>query len=312
MVKKKNKQPAKPREKGKLIELGDSLEKSDSLSHTNNSNKTYERKSSKDKDSSFDCLIPAETRELIKNINIDNFYLKLNKYAKFKDKVYEVNLKEQNIKKDFFNGDWENIYKQKIDSYYKNLKSLKNITFQELELKISNNSTLIIGSEESIYETSIKLHHIYGIPYIPSSAIKGVVRSYIIIEIFDSDEEKALEDKEFKKVFGSNDNQGGVIFFDAFPIREPKIKMDILNPHYSQYYNNKKAPTDTENPIPVNFLTVEKTSFKFILGYKDSSIKDKKIFEKTITIMQWLEEILKEKGIGAKTSVGYGYLQEEK
>ena len=37
---------------------------------------------------------------------------------------------------------------------------------------------LIVGlGNESVYDTSMTLHHVYGIPYIPASAVKGVVRS---------------------------------------------------------------------------------------------------------------------------------------
>ena len=44
---------------------------------------------------------------------------------------------------------------------------------------------MVVGlGGESVYETSITLHHIYGIPYIPASSIKGVVRSWIITEVF--------------------------------------------------------------------------------------------------------------------------------
>jgi len=65
-------------------------------------------------------------------------------------------------------------------------------SIQNLNLKLSESLTLkpdwrlIVGlGNESIYETSMTLHHIYGFPYIPGSAIKGVTRNYYINDIYD-------------------------------------------------------------------------------------------------------------------------------
>lgn len=154
---------------------------------------------------------------------------------------------------------------------------------------------LIIGlGNESVYDTSITLHHVYGIPYIPASAVKGIVRSWIISERFGRDEKEAIVDNGFCDVFGcpqkierinsyyNEDRQGKVWFFDAFPLSEPKIEVDIMNPHYGDYYADKKVngnpvpPADYLKPNPITFLTVgEKDKvgnplkFQFIIGIKE-------------------------------------------
>lgn len=134
-----------------------------------------------------------------------------------------------------------------------------------------------------------------------------MLRSYIILEKFDSKEEKALEDDDFKKIFGSLEQEGEVIFFDAFPTSKPTIKVDVMTPHYKHYYSEGKAPTDTENPVPINFLTVENTEFEFFIASKEE-LKNLKIKDKSI--IDWFKEALVNYGIGAKTSVGYGYFYE--
>jgi CRISPR-associated protein Cmr6 len=63
------------------------------------------------------------------------------------------------------------------------------------------------------------------------------MRSYIITELFDKNEAKALKDKDFVYIFGDEDNAGKIIFFDAFPIEKPTISVDVMNPHYSDYYS---------------------------------------------------------------------------
>jgi CRISPR-associated protein Cmr6 len=250
--------------------------------------------------------IPKDTQKILKKFNnIDNFYLELIKFAKFHNqKGYK--LEYQDINENYFQTNLK-FYKSKINDYYQNIENL-NLNLSEFSSKIDYR--LLIGGEATVYETSMRLHHIYGIPYIPASGIKGVVRSYIITEKFGSSEEDALKEDDFVKVFGSQEQEGKVTFFDAFPVSKPKLKVDIMNPHYGHYYNDGKAPTDTNNPIPINFLTVEKdTKFRFMMGAKEGletfSIKDKNNNHKTIET--WLVEALKNHGLGAKTAVGYGY-----
>ena len=232
--------------------------------------------------------VPNDTCLAIGNNYIDNFNLKLNKFTLFNDKD-EAKIKEQNISESFFNANW-NFYRAKIINYYKDIQKL-NLNFSK-PIEFKTNYRLVIGSEQSIYKTSIRLHHIYGIPFIPSTAIKGVVRSYIISEKFENSEDNALLNDDFKKVFGSQEQEGKVIFFDAFPITQPTIKMDIINP--------------IEEEKIINFLTIEDTTFQFLIATK---IKEITFKEKRFLV--WFKEVLQNHGIGAKTAVGYGYFNEE-
>jgi CRISPR-associated protein Cmr6 len=275
----------------------------------NNNNTSNQPQGYKVKDS-FDILktkVPKDTQEALKDFKgIDNFHLKLNQFARFEEGK-PIFFKSTKGKVDFsivpnfgdFNFE-ENLRKQE-----QFIEALFGKNTHKEELKTSYR--LVIGGEVTVYETSMRLHHIYGIPYIPASGIKGVVRSYIITEKFDSKEEEALKDADFVTVFGSQDHAGEVTFFDAFPTEKPTLKVDIMNPHYGNYYGdktNKVAPTDTQNPVPVNFLTVENTTFRFMMGAKEGldtfMIQGKKIED-------WLTEALKNHGLGAKTAVGYGY-----
>ena len=102
--------------------------------------------------------------------------------------------------------------------------------------------------------------------------------------------------------------QEKIIFFDAFPITSPILSPDIMNNHYPDYYEGgKKPPADWQSPRPILFLTVKETKFKFVLGIKPKDEKDNpKLLQKAIDL---LNSALKEKGIGAKTAVGYGYMK---
>lgn len=160
---------------------------------------------------------------------------------------------------------------------------------------------LIVGlGSEHVQETNMTLHHIYGIPYIPGSAVKGVLRHWWLQEDFNNNEEKALKDKNFLSLFGSQERRGEVQFLDAYP-EQVHFATDIMNPHYPNYYSGSEPPTDSQNPVPINFLTVEKTSFRFVFLAKKQELLDK--------LKARLEDVLEMKGIGAKTAVGYGYFR---
>lgn len=267
----------------------------------------------------------------IHNNGIDNFALKLNRAARsetsykgdIKFKFYHKDRRNQGnykIKEDYGNTDFVAICERQYKSAESLLGSNKVETF-DLDVDWRLLQGLGIAN---VYETSMTLHHIYGFPYIPSSAIKGVTRNWIINNIFsnyESDgktkrtfdlekaEDRAMANPDFIQFFGSQDSAGKTIFFDAMPLNHPKIEVDIMNPHYGQYYNSTKAPVDFDNPNPIPFLSVAKgTRFKFIVGTKDDELKP--LLGKSIK--EWLQSALTDHGIGAKTAVGYGYFSETK
>ncbi|OYT15845.1 MAG: type III-B CRISPR module RAMP protein Cmr6 [Bacteroidetes bacterium 4572_77] len=283
-------------------------------------------------------FVPQDTAGILEGQEyiVDNFNLELNKLPRYEDGKFQFFKTDRNkivyqpkpkFSKDLIDQISEN-EKSTAKSLFKNDSSFKAINFKP-------NWRIIVGlGGESVYETSITLHHIYGIPYIPASSIKGVVRSWVINTVFGSDdlklaEGKAIGDKSFCDFFGcpaelkidkakfesyytqtvgrkKGDRKGKLVFLDAFPIIEPKIEVDIMNTHYSDYYSGSKPPTDTQNPVPIMFLTVAETNFQFIIGTKENSLLDYTINERPI--VEWLKEALSLHGIGAKTAVGYGRL----
>ncbi len=285
-----------------------------------------------------ESFLPKDTTDLLSNKEyiVDNFNLELNKLPRYEAGKFHFYKKERYTPKPNFSMDLINqiaINEQStVKSLFMNETSFNIINFKP-------NWRLIVGlGGESVYETSITLHHIYGIPYIPASSIKGVVRSWIINTVFgDKDlhfaEGLAIQDKSFCDFFGcpaeiridttkfksyytqtegkkKGDRSGKVIFLDAFPTTEPNLEVDIMNPHYPKYYGKDKPPTDFQNPVPIFFLTVKDTSFQFIVGTKENSLQDYKINNNSI--VEWLKEALSVHGIGAKTAVSYGRMSELK
>jgi len=160
---------------------------------------------------------------------------------------------------------------------------------------------------ETVLETDLSLHHLYGIPQIPGSALKGLTRAYVTGEISEHRSPGVEQDNAtIKRIFGDQENAGSVIFFDALPIEgRATIELDIMTVHYPDYYGKKEPPTNTQSPNPVSFLTVANTVFMFALAPRRStSESDGKDVQQTII---WLQEAIDRYGVGGKTSAGYGH-----
>jgi CRISPR type III-B/RAMP module RAMP protein Cmr6 len=184
---------------------------------------------------------------------------------------------------------------------------------------------MVIGlGGETVLETDITLHHLYGIPFIPGSALKGLTRAYVSAEYKQyytpenqpedqrKPSKKTDEDhSEIKRIFGAQERAGTVIFFDAMPLPGTiTFVLDIMNSHYPDYYKSLKseniiAPTNDQRPNPITFLAVKGTTFAFALAPRDASkaqnVKDVE------DVGGWLQEALQKYGVGGKTSAGYGY-----
>ena len=171
-----------------------------------------------------------------------------------------------------------------------------------------------IGSEH-VQETNMTLDHVYGIPYLPGSAFKGVLRSWVIQKHFRNNERLAMRDieggdsvdlkdkkKDFFAVFGSQKAAGKVRFLDALPAGNFRFELDIMNPHFSKYYTGSEFPTDDQQPNPISFLTLKEVPFRFLIHAKTAAPLD--------IAKNWFTEAIANLGFGAKSAVGYGYFRE--
>lgn len=226
-------------------------------------------------------------------------------------------------------------------------------------------SRLVIGlGAQTTLETAITLHPLYGLPYIPGSAQKGLARSAAIYELAEKWGIEGLPNEELSQkketplgeldqlletpeddletqlqrladvaaaykmstvqlpqdaralrnfplfqtaraIFGWMGNTGEAVFYDAPPDAPPKLVVEIMNPHFPEYYQSFGAvpPGDNQNPIPVLYLAVESGStFRFAVGARRSTLNPD-----LRQAYDWLLKGLTEYGIGSKTSSGMGF-----
>lgn len=180
-------------------------------------------------------------------------------------------------------------------------------------------------SSPSATELGFCLHHVYGLPYLPASGLKGLASNALWRQV-DADFKKSIPPgngpgrapPEVLDLFGEGGDQGHegrVAFLDGIPLGDAQGKVllerDVMTPHHAKYYAGKEnAPHDCERPNPLLFLCIPPgQTFEIGLVYtreRESGAKGPS---------HWLQEAekhllfgLAEMGLGAKTSSGYGIL----
>ncbi|MBN1547546.1 MAG: type III-B CRISPR module RAMP protein Cmr6, partial [Syntrophaceae bacterium] len=182
---------------------------------------------------------------------------------------------------------------------------------------------LIVGlGADNVLETGLTLHHTYGVPYIPGSALKGLAAHYA-----DQVWGKTPNGDKWKKeadyhqtLFGTQEDAGHILFHDAW-ITPDSLKddnrfglvSDVMTPHHGDYYSEKKfeqgprkgdliPPTDFDDPNPITFLSV---TGSFLVAVSCDVPGDEG--DKWASVaMKLLTEALDNWGVGGKTSSGYG------
>lgn len=204
-----------------------------------------------------------------------------------------------------------------------------------------------LGNEHPL-ENGFAFLNPYGLPYLPGSGVKGVLRqaarelasgewgeshgwSSEKTHLLERKGQPTIELSTIDALFGLESENGGsehvrgaLSFWDALPlIPGDSLAVDIMTPHQSHYYQQKKdrksgdstSPHDSGQPNPISFLTLPPgTRFAFHVQYDVAHLErlapdlahDKRwqaLLERAFEhAFEWL-------GFGAKTRVGYGAMQ---
>jgi len=304
----------------------------------------------------------------------DNYALAIDKFGNFeKDKLDYTTGVSKRIKQLYHKSKFEKNLLEAIQGKQKHLKANLE-TSKKTVISVPTKQTWRMATgmgKATAYNNGFNFHPVFGIPYLTAQQVKGIVRSFLLREVYfiDPDEDErnntnkeivkdkrrkrsaavekaAMQDDLFRHLFGSDENasdgkahKGKVQFMECFPINADfEMALDIMNPHYGDYYNDKPIkvldeygyktetptpPADYLSPSPIFFLSVKgmQVDFSFWLD-EDKSIKD---VTKTSTLLdaiadygfnedtklselvkKLIAEALKTQGIGAKTAVGYG------
>ncbi len=240
---------------------------------------------------------------------VENLKLALNQYLSWDKKIdarNKVNLLRLSKKWKYQRGNADNLRKMMIDYQSRHQAIVQSLRHKVFCAKFTTSSRLVVGlGNPNPSENGLTFHHVYGFPLIPGSAQKGVCSHYA-----KEFEDLKETDPIYQEIFGNQAQKGNVIFMDAFPLLdsdtlpERLLDLDIMNPHYQEYYGSqgKIAPGDYLSPNPIEFLAVGPgVPFQFTLIMLFD--KDNNILHKAA---EWLISALEIIGIGGKTHLGYG------
>jgi CRISPR-associated protein Cmr6 len=171
-----------------------------------------------------------------------------------------------------------------------------------LEGKVRDRMAIGLGAA-SVLGNGVRLHHTYGTPVIPGSSVKGVLRRGIPTEhrnVYSVTDKRNVE----WFLFGSEDWAGAVRFQDAWwvPDANAALALDVVTPHHQKYQAGRGAPTDFDQPVPVPFLGV-RGRFLFVVEVPSVAWR--------VYMAALIKATLREQGIGAKRSTGYGVIDAE-
>lgn len=196
---------------------------------------------------------------------------------------------------------------------------------------------LIVGlGTENVLETGITLNHLYGLPIIPGSSLKGLAAHYCnqvwgnaerkFKKPSDQDDEQYREflagqrkdppaDNFHRLLFGTTDDSGCIVFHDAWWVpgssgNAGPLVRDVMTPHHPKWLDGSVPPSDFDSPTPVPFLSV---TGKFLLavswnGPHETDLDRDEASRWTKLAMELLQAALSDWGVGGKTSSGYGRL----
>ena len=205
-----------------------------------------------------------------------------------------------------------------------------------------------LGNEHPL-ENGFAFLNPYGLPYLPGSGVKGVLRQ-AARELASGDwgDPKGWTKEPIHQIkvgrdlvdlspldvlFGresvngdSRHVRGALTFWDVIPqIKGDALAVDIMTPHQSHYYQQRRdrkagdstSPHDSGQPNPISFLTVPAGSdFTFHvtcdLAHLERLAPDLSRENRWKTLLAAaLEHAFAWLGFGAKTAVGYGAMLSE-
>ncbi|MBV6518654.1 MAG: type III-B CRISPR module RAMP protein Cmr6 [Candidatus Brocadia sp.] len=247
--------------------------------------------------------LPKDIRGNTDNLSTPNLSLKYYKWADIynDNKFQEVDSKRKGkFFESFITLSKSKAYREAFENRKKHLEGI-GITFT-----MTTVSRLVFGmGYEHPTEIGFAFDWTSGLPVIPGSSLKGIARYAAETDNHD----------DIAGIFGAENGDaqaGEIVFFPAYPClidnNKPFLELDVMTPHYSKYYSDpvNNPPADWYSPLPLHFLTVpagEKYCFR-LAHRKNLRDKESPLLKKTENILKYA---LSEFGVGAKTSVFYGY-----
>lgn len=174
-------------------------------------------------------------------------------------------------------------------------------------------------------ENGFLFHPTLAVPFLRGTALKQITRDRAV-ETFDEakwwNRDSERKEAALDRLFGGVEERvpqgsGCLAFLDALPLAPVTIVAEQITGHYGAYYEGNPdlggtrrevdQPADWHDPVPVSLLAVEATiakplTFQFaVVPLRGATRAD------AAAATEWLTQGLDAYGVGAKTTLGYGW-----
>ena len=183
-------------------------------------------------------------------------------------------------------------------------------------LEWENRSAFVTGlGQAHPIENGFLWHPCLGVPYLPGSGVKGVLRSWLKMEgprlaagltgTADGPDDPP-DATEIDRLLGTKARVGAIDLLPLIPATHVNLQADLVNPHHGAYQRGGEWPADWQDPVPSFFLSVAARS-RWQTAVVPGAFGSKSDVDRAA---DWLVQAADWIGFGAKTAVGYGRFRE--
>ena len=198
-----------------------------------------------------------------------------------------------------------------IRSYATRIHRLAARVESAITLGLKNVSRFVTGTGlQHPTGNGVAWHQTLGTPYLPGSGIKGMLSSFF------HDNPERLNPGEFELIFGDEKQHsvGCFVFCDLVPLKPVQMAVEILTPHYRDYYQDGNVfPGDWNSPVPIQFLSVENGQEWLCCVFPTNRLDDSRVDFSQLTekVAKAMIDAFVEIGVGAKTEIGWGVFERD-
>lgn len=136
------------------------------------------------------------------------------------------------------------------------------------------------------WKTDFVLSQSYGLPYSPGSGVKGILRRAAeLLAVGEFGDQQHWTPVTVDALFGKETepadtetarNRGALTFWDVLPeLAGSRLMVEIMTPHYSDYYQGNTTPHDSGQPNPIVFLALPPNSrFEFFVQCNQAALPE--------------------------------------
>jgi CRISPR-associated protein Cmr6 len=177
-----------------------------------------------------------------------------------------------------------------------------------------------VGIEHPV-ENGFLFHPTLGVPYLPASGVKGLVRAWATHVLGAPGNEVARICGKLPTDGSPDAGVGTVVFMDLLPTAPVRLAAEVVTPHVGDWLvtvsPEASPPGDWIDPTPIPFLVIpagkDTPCFEAALLPNSRPPHDRPTTAKALVLAwKWLEDALDWLGAGARTSAGYGRLDKVK